>query len=103
MAMTITIEIDDTDEKILLNDLLDVKDWVEGAVVGKKSSCWSRFRQHWTTVMMDDPNFQDVIPSNKNDFVALVLARPDYKNRADRDIEAKMVPGIVDDDTSLEI
>ena len=88
MAVTVTININDTDEKILLNDLLDVKDWVDKAVAGKQSNCWTRFQQHWTTVLMNDPSYKDHIPSNKDDFVTLILARSDYKNRTVRDAES---------------
>ena len=38
---------------------------------------------------MDDPSFNDPIPSNQADFVSLVTARPDYKNRKARDDENK--------------
>ena len=34
---------------------------------------------------MDDPSYNDPIPSNQDDFVTLVLARADYKNRIERD------------------
>ena len=34
---------------------------------------------------MNDESFTDAIPSNKTDFVALVTAREDYKNRKARD------------------
>jgi hypothetical protein len=34
---------------------------------------------------MDDDSFTDAIPSNQADFVALVTARDDYKNRKARD------------------
>ncbi len=33
---------------------------------------------------MNDESFTDAIPSNKTDFVNLVLARSDYKNREER-------------------
>ena len=89
MALTVTINIDDTDQKVFLNDLLDVEDWIEKAVAGKQSNCWKRFQQNWTTVLMDDPSYTDPIPSNKADFVTLVLSRDDYKNRADRDKEGE--------------
>jgi len=38
---------------------------------------------------MDDSSFTDTIPSNQTDFVNLVLARSDYKNRKTRDDEAR--------------
>ena len=36
---------------------------------------------------MDDSSFTDPIPSNKTDFINLVTARSDYKNRTQRDAE----------------
>lgn len=85
MAVTVTITIDDTDEKVLLNDLLGINDWCQSAVSGKINSSWDRMRSEWTTKLMDDPSFTDPIPSNKADFVTLVTSRSDYKNRSQRD------------------
>lgn len=87
MALTITINIDDTEEKVLKDNLLDIDQWVQDAVVGKENNCWKRFQSEWTTKLMNDESFTDPIPSNKTDFVNLVLARSDYKNREDRDGE----------------
>ena len=33
--LTLTIEIDDTDQTVLKNDLLDIDAWVQDAVTGK--------------------------------------------------------------------
>ena len=85
MAQTITVSISDTDEKVMKNDLLDLNQWVQDAVTGKKNKCWTRFQQEWTNKLMDDASFTDAIPSNQGAFVNLVLARADYKNREDRD------------------
>ena len=85
MAITITVSINDTDEKLMKNDLLDLDQWVQDAVNGKKNNCWKRFQQEWTTKLMNDDSFTDAIPSNQADFVALVTARDDYKNRKARD------------------
>jgi hypothetical protein len=85
MAVTITITVDDTDEKVLLNDLLDIQEWVQGAVNGKINNCWKRMQQEWTTKLMNDESFTDSIPSNQADFVALVIARDDYQTRTERD------------------
>ena len=87
MAQTITVSISDTDEKIMKNDLLDLDQWVQDAVNGKKNNCWKRFQRTWTQRLMDDDSFTDPIPSNKTDFYELVMARPDYKDRATRDAE----------------
>ena len=89
MALTITVSISDTDEKIMKNDLLDLDQWVQDAVTGKKSNCWKRFQHEWTNKLMNDETFTDPIESDKEKFVNQVLARPDYKDRATRDAEAQ--------------
>jgi hypothetical protein len=35
--------------------------------------------------LMNDDSFTDSIPSNQSDFIKLVTARSDYKNRKARD------------------
>ena len=85
--LTLTIEVDDTDQTVLKNDLLDIDAWVQAAMTGKINNCWKRMQQEWTTKLMNDESFTDSIPSNKADFVTLVTSRSDYKNRADRDKE----------------
>jgi hypothetical protein len=85
--LTLTIEVDDTDQSILKNDLLDINSWVQSAMTGKINNCWKRMQQEWTTKLIEDNSFTDSIPSNKADFVALIIARSDYKSRADRDKE----------------
>ena len=84
-TITLTVTATDLEQKILLNDLLDIDDWLQAAMVGKKSNCWKRMQQEWTTKLMNDESFTDPIPSNRSDFVALVTARDDYKTRAERD------------------
>ena len=79
----ICTSINDTDEKILLNDLHDIQEWVDGAVTGKINQCWSRFEQKWTSKLMDDSNIES-IPANKDLYVELVTSRSDYKNRSQR-------------------
>lgn len=83
--MEINITINETDEKILKNDISDIQAWVDAAVSGKIDNCWSRFQSEWTTKLMNDESFTDSIPSNKADFITLVTSREDYKNREERD------------------
>lgn len=85
MAVTVTINIDDTDQTVLLNDILDIDEWVQGAVTGKINNCWKRMQRDWTQRLMNDETFTDSIPSNKADFVAMVTARDDYQSRPERD------------------
>ena len=88
---TKTVSLTDLQQKILSNDLYNDTDnagidtWVQEAVDGKVNNCWKRMQQQWTTKLMNDETFTDPIPSNQSDFVALVTARDDYKNRKQRD------------------
>jgi hypothetical protein len=84
-TMTITVEITDTEQAVMLNDLTNINDWVQAAVDGKINNAWKRMQSEWTTRLMNDDSFTDAIPSNQADFVALVIARSDYKNRKARD------------------
>jgi len=88
--LTLTIEVDDTDQAVLKNDLLDINTWVQDAMTGKINNAWKRMQQEWTTKLMNDNDFTDSIPSNKADFVTLVTARSDYKDRKARDDENKI-------------
>jgi len=86
-----TITLTDLQQKILSNDLYNDTDnagldaWLQGAIDGKLNNAWKRFQTEWTTKLMNDASFTDSIPSNQADFVALVVARDDYKNRKARD------------------
>lgn len=86
--LKITVEVDDTQQSILKNDLLDINEWVQAAMTGKINNCWKRMQREWTDKLMNDSSFTDPIPSNQADFVKLVLARSDYKNRKARDDDA---------------
>jgi len=88
---TKTVSLTDLQQNILKNDLYSDTDnagldaWIQAAVDGKVNNCWKRMQSEWTTKLMNDDSFTDAIPSNQADFVALVIARSDYKNRKARD------------------
>ena len=85
------VSLTDLQQTILKNDLYSDTDnagldsWIQDAVDGKINNCWKRFQSEWTTRLMNDDSFTDAIPSNQADFVALITARDDYKNRKARD------------------
>ena len=83
--LTVTITLNDKEQAIMNNDLLDIKEWIEGAVGGKMDNCWKRMQTEWTSKLMNDDSFTDSIPSNQADFVTLVTGRDDYKTRKERD------------------
>ena len=84
-TITLTVEVTDTEQAVMLNDLTNINDWVQAAVTGKKNNCWKRMQTEWTTKLMNDASFTDSIPSNQADFVTLVTARADYQTRTERD------------------
>ena len=86
-TITLTVDVTDTEQAILLNDLTSIDDWLQAAMVGKKNNAWKRMQNEWVTKLMNDSDFTDAIPSSQADFVALVIARSDYKTRTERDAE----------------
>ena len=94
---TKSVVLTDLQQQILSNDLYNDTDnkgldeWIQAAVDGKINNCWKRMQREWTDKLMNDSSFTDPIPSNQADFVKLVLARSDYKNRKARDDAFKLV------------
>ena len=92
---TKTVTLTDLQQQILSNDLYNHTDnagidaWIQGAMDGKISKAWKLFQNKWTTILLDDASFTDPIESDKEKFVAQVLAHPSYKDRATRDAEAQ--------------
>ena len=84
MALNVSGSISNTDEKLLLNDLLGIQDWVDGALTGKINNCWKRFQTEWTTKLLDDETVT-AISASRSEFVEQVTNRTDYKTRTQRD------------------
>ena len=84
MAVTVTVNISDHNEKVLLNDLLDIDDWVQKAVVGKINNCSKRMANEATVVLKADASVE-TMPATDDGLITALLARDDYKNRAERD------------------
>ena len=84
MALTITIEINDHNEKLLLNDLLDIDDWVQAAVIVKINNCGKRMANQATAVLKADDSVE-TMPATDLGLQKALLSRDDYKNRAELD------------------
>lgn len=84
--MRITVDIPDADALALKNDLVDIDDWVQKAVRGKVANCRSRMVTEWLPRLMADPEVLS-IPAQENEMLALIVARPDYLDRVERDAE----------------
>ena len=88
MAVTVTVEISDHNEKVLLNDLLDIDDWVQKAVVGKINNCGKRMANEATAVLKADASVE-TMPATDEGLQKALLARDDYKNRSEREAARK--------------
>ena len=76
-----------TEEAVLKNDLLDVQDWVDGAINGKVNNCKKRMIREWLPKLYADESVSS-IPATEDEIVAMIVARDDYKDRAARDAES---------------
>ena len=86
MAITVTVEINDLNQKILLNALLDIDAWVKAAATGKINKCSKRMAEQAKRVLKADASVE-TMPATDNGLIEALLARSDYKNRAARDSE----------------
>lgn len=57
-------------------------------LIDKYNNCIRRMKKKWESVLIEDE--VDPIPTDQDEFAALVLAHQDYKDRADRDEEARL-------------
>ena len=80
-----TVTLTDEAETVFANDFADVNAWIQSAVSTKINNCWKRMQTEWSKRLLQDETFTDDIPSNKEDFIALVTARDNYENRVERE------------------
>ena len=73
-----------TEESVLKNDLMDVEVWVNSAIDGKVANCKKRMIAEWLPKLYADESVTQ-IPANENDMIAMVVARNDYLDRAERE------------------
>ena len=85
--LTIEIDLTDTEENNMKSHLVDIDAWILALTTEKVNNCWKRMQKKWTAQLTNDKDYTDTIPSNKADFLKLVTARSDYKDRAARDKE----------------
>ena len=89
MTITVTVNISDADEQAMLNDLLDIDAWVQAAVVGKINNCKKRMAAEAAAVLKADASVE-TMPATDDGLIDALLARPDYKNRAERDAAGRL-------------
>lgn len=82
------ISVTDTDLLALEHDLIDSEAWVQQAVTGKIAACRKRMVRQWVPRLLADPAVAS-IPGDEDSLISLVVARPDYKKRVDREETAE--------------
>ena len=84
--------LNETQKKVIMNDIhadefdADMKRRVSYVVMHKHEQCMKRLRDEWTPKLRD-LNVESV-PLNDDAFAELVFARPEYKDRKARELEA---------------
>lgn len=80
------IEISSSDVQCLQNDLLDIEEWIKGAIRGKISKCKQRLLREWQPRLLLDSDVQ-TIPAEETALIEYITSRADYKDRQARERE----------------
>jgi hypothetical protein len=72
------------EEAVLKDGMPSVQDWVDGAITGKINNCKKRMCNEWREILYADESVTQ-IPNDDDELVSLIIARDDYKTRAERD------------------
>lgn len=76
--------ITDDEEKIFLDQVLDVKDWIDKAISGKINNCVGHCAKRRRAELLKRDRKQ--IPASELDLCKDAFADPEYKNRSARDL-----------------
>lgn len=86
-ALAVVVEIEGSDLLAMEDILVDPEAWIQASVAGKISSCKDTMAERWVRLLLSDPAFEEPIPSNLDQLIQFIVARPEYKNRATRDAD----------------
>ncbi len=73
----------DDEQKYLEHDLLDIKDWIDKAIIGKINNCMKRLAKAEQERLMQIG--VDMIPAKLESLCKSAFNSKDYKNRQERD------------------
>lgn len=85
MAFTYTRHITDEEEKLLKDYILDPKDWIDKAILGKINKSVSEGAKRRKTEL--EKKGVTNMPSSDIEIMRNAFTDPDYKNRETRDME----------------
>lgn len=83
-AKQIILDIPDNDMKIVENDVLDAEQWIKDAWAGKLNKCKERLLDQEVSRSVKDG---ETLPAGDTAIIQKAFARPDYKNRKQRDLD----------------
>ena len=81
MSLIVSQSISDTEELVLKNDLVSIEEWIQGAIEGKIDNCYTRMKNEWVPILMDDSSVA-AISASRDDFVQQVTNHSSYQDRA---------------------
>lgn len=77
-----------TEEQVLTDSLLDIQEWVDGAIDGKVNNCKTRMIRKWYPILLADPDIKSM-PSTESGLISKIVNYSEYKNRAQLEAEAE--------------
>lgn len=89
MPLTVSITLTDADLLRLDHDILDPEQWARDMIAGKIAACATRLETEARAVLAADPDV-DSVPSDPDALITVYTARPDYKNRKQRDADEEV-------------
>ena len=76
------------EEAVLKDTMASIQDWIDAVVDGQINKCKKRMCREWRQILYAD---ESVTQIPNDDLVSLIIARDDYKTRAERDKEQEAV------------
>ena len=77
------LTLTDEEVKILEHDLLNIQEWIAGAIAGKLNNCKKRAAISYRETLKKEG--AEMVPANDSVAVQQYFLRADYKNRKQRD------------------
>ena len=90
--------LNETKLKVICNDICldqlnsDLERRVAWAVMHKYERCFKRLKEEWDRKLAE--NGVKSVPTDPDEYAALVFAQPNYKDRKTRDLEANQLAGV---------
>jgi len=84
--------LSDVQKKVIQNDILlndfdsDMKRRLEYVLMHKYECCFERLKAEWMPKLASR---MQSVPTNADQLASLIFSQPDYKNRSQREAEAK--------------